>query len=69
MKVLFLEHDHASPPGPVAERFAQRGYHVTEVVVVTLENFHSPNVEFTFPDSVRVRRNRGDGGPVGRLGR
>ncbi len=49
MKVLFLEHDHASPPGPVAERFAQRGYEVTEVVVVEPENYHSPNVDFAFP--------------------
>ncbi len=50
MKVLFLEHDHMNPPGPIAERFTQRGYEVTEVLVVPPENFHSPNVEFAFPD-------------------
>ncbi len=50
MKVLFLEHDHASPPGPLAERFAALGYEVTEALVVPQENFHSPNVEFAFPD-------------------
>lgn len=50
MKVLFLEHDHVSPPGPVAERFAERGYQVVESLVVPAENFHSPNVEFAFPD-------------------
>jgi GMP synthase-like glutamine amidotransferase len=50
MKVLFLEHDHVSPPGPVAERFAQRGFEVTETVVVPPKNFHSPNVEFQFPN-------------------
>ncbi len=50
MKVLFLEHDHISPPGPVAERFAERGYEVTEALVVPPENFHSPNVEFAFPN-------------------
>ncbi len=50
MKVLFLEHDHISPPGPVAERFAERGYEVTEAIVVPPENFHTPNVEFVFPN-------------------
>jgi GMP synthase-like glutamine amidotransferase len=50
MKVLFLEHDHVSPPGPVAQRFVERGYEVVELLVVPPENFHSPNVEFTFPD-------------------
>ncbi len=50
MKVLFLEHDHMNPPGPLAERFAALGYEVTEALVVPPENFHSPNVEFAFPD-------------------
>jgi GMP synthase-like glutamine amidotransferase len=50
MKVLFLEHDHVSPPGPVAQRFAERGYEVVESLVVPEESFHSPNVEFAFPN-------------------
>lgn len=50
MRVLFLQHDHLSPPGPVAERFEHRGYAVIESLVVAPENFHSPNVEFDFPD-------------------
>lgn len=50
MRALFLQHDHVSPPGPVAERFEQRGYDVEERVVVPREQFLSPNVRFDFPD-------------------
>lgn len=50
MRVLFLEHDHVSPAGPLAERFAQRGYDVVEQVLVPPERFYEPNVHFTFPD-------------------
>lgn len=53
MRVLFLQHDHLSPPGPVAERFAHRGYAVIESLVVAPENFHNPNVEFDFPDPLQ----------------
>lgn len=49
-RALFLQHDHVSPPGPVAERFAHRGYEIVEQVVVAPENFHSPNQPFDFPD-------------------
>ncbi len=49
-RVLFLQHDHLSPPGPVAERFASRGYQVDERVVVTPENYYQPNQPFDFPD-------------------
>lgn len=50
MRALFLQHDHLSPPGPVAERFAHRGYSIAEASVVAPENFHSPNQPFDFPD-------------------
>ena len=50
MKVLLLEHDHVSPPGPVAERFAHRGFEVIEKVVVPESSFNEPNVQFDFPD-------------------
>lgn len=50
MRVLILQHDHLSPPGPVAEQFAQRGYEVVEQVVVPPERFDDPNVDFDFPD-------------------
>lgn len=50
MRVLIVQHDHVSPPGPVAERFAQRGFDVVELVVVPPERFAEPNVHFDFPD-------------------
>ena len=50
MRVLFLQHDHVSPPGPVAERFAQRGFEVVESVVVPRDRFFSPDVDFDFPE-------------------
>jgi GMP synthase-like glutamine amidotransferase len=49
-RVLVVEHDHVSPPGPVAERFADHGYDVVELLVVPGERFHDPNVDMTFPD-------------------
>ncbi|MDP4689890.1 MAG: gamma-glutamyl-gamma-aminobutyrate hydrolase family protein [Candidatus Nanopelagicales bacterium] len=39
-----------SPPGPVAERFAQRGYEVVESVIVPRDRFDSPDVSFNFPE-------------------
>ena len=50
MRALFLQHDHVSPPGPVAERFEQRGYVVEQRVVVAPEDFRTPNKPYTFPD-------------------
>ncbi len=50
MRVLIVQHDHVSPPGPVAERFSQRGYDVVQTVVVPPERFHEPNIHFAFPD-------------------
>lgn len=49
-RVLFMQHDHLSPPGPVAQRFAHRGYEVHEQVVVPRDKFREPNQPFTFPD-------------------
>jgi GMP synthase-like glutamine amidotransferase len=49
MRVLFIEHDHLSPPGSVGEAFRRRGYDVEELVVVPAERFTSPAVEFGFP--------------------
>ncbi len=50
MKALFIQHDHVSPTGPVGDRFRERGFETTEVLVVTKENFGEPNVAFEFPD-------------------
>ncbi len=50
MQVLFLEHDHASPPGPIAERFTELGYKIDRQIIVPASHYHSPNVTFDFPD-------------------
>jgi GMP synthase-like glutamine amidotransferase len=49
MKVLFVQHDHVSPTGPVGERFRQRGFEVEEILVVPESQFNQPNVHFEFP--------------------
>ncbi|MEI6404520.1 MAG: type 1 glutamine amidotransferase [Actinomycetes bacterium] len=50
MRVLIIEHDHVSPPGPVAQRFRHHGFDVDEFLVVPAENFADPNVKREFPD-------------------
>jgi GMP synthase-like glutamine amidotransferase len=49
MKALFIQHDHVSPPGPVAERLQHHGYETVETLVVPAELFNTPNVNFEFP--------------------
>ena len=49
MKVLFIEHDHTSPPGPIGEAFSRRGFDVDECMVVSADDHESPNVHFDFP--------------------
>jgi hypothetical protein len=44
MKVLFIQHDHVSPTGPVGERFRERGFETSEILVVSEANFSAPNV-------------------------
>jgi len=50
VRALFIEHDHCSPPGAVGERFSQRGYDITEFVVVPADRYHQPGVPAAFPD-------------------
>jgi GMP synthase-like glutamine amidotransferase len=50
MKVLFIQHDHVSPTGPVGERFRERGFETQEILVVPEDQFGEPNVTFSFPD-------------------
>ena len=50
MKVLFVQHDHVSPTGPVGERFRERGFEIEEILVVPEDQFGEPNVTFDFPD-------------------
>jgi GMP synthase-like glutamine amidotransferase len=49
MRVLFIQHDHASPAGPIAERFIRRGFTVEYLQVVPAESFGSPNVPISLP--------------------
>lgn len=51
MRALFLQHDHVSPPGPVADAFARRGFEIVEAVVVPESSYLTPNVEFEHPDA------------------
>jgi GMP synthase-like glutamine amidotransferase len=50
MKALFIQHDHVSPTGPVAERLRQHGFEIEERLVVSQDDFGSPNVNYEFPD-------------------
>ena len=50
MRALFIQHDHASPAGPIAERFEQRGYTIDYFQVVPEDRYESPNVTVEFPD-------------------
>ena len=48
--MLIVHHDHASPAGPVADRFAAQGWAVADHLVVPAESFHAPGVTTAFPD-------------------
>lgn len=49
MRVLFIQHDHVSPYGPVGERFIELGHEVSTLRVVPEEQFKTPNVHVDFP--------------------
>jgi GMP synthase-like glutamine amidotransferase len=53
MRVLFVQQDHVSPPGPVADAFAARGFDVEEFLVVPEDRFADPGVDVVFPDPER----------------
>ena len=50
MKSLFIQHDHISPPGPVADRLRHHGFEIVEQLVVPESSFRNPNVHFEFPN-------------------
>ena len=50
MKVLFIQQDHVSPTGPVGEAFSERGYDISEFLVVPADRFHQPSVTVDLPD-------------------
>ena len=49
-RALFIEHDPASPGGPVWRQFEKRGYEICRFNVVNRENYKTPNVTVKFPD-------------------
>ncbi|WP_307834582.1 type 1 glutamine amidotransferase [Paractinoplanes lichenicola] len=49
MKLLVVQHDHVSPLGPVAARFAEHGYEIVHHSVVPASRFDSPGVIGRFP--------------------
>jgi GMP synthase-like glutamine amidotransferase len=53
VRVLFVQQDHVSDPGPVGEAFADRGYEVDLLLVVPAERFSRPDVQVDFPDPAR----------------
>lgn len=50
MRALFIQHDHVSPPGPIAERFADRGFDIVCHEQVSEASFQAPNVPYTAPE-------------------
>lgn len=50
MKALIIEHDHISPPDPVADRLRHHGFEITEQAVVTEGKHRTLNISFEFPD-------------------
>lgn len=51
MRVLFVQHDHVSPLGPVGERFAHHGFEIDTHLVVAESAFSQPNITTDFPSS------------------
>ncbi|MCX4695628.1 type 1 glutamine amidotransferase [Streptomyces sp. NBC_01408] len=49
MQALIIKHEHLSTPGYVGERLTERGYDLTELVVVPEERFTDPGVTGSFP--------------------
>ncbi|MEK0097848.1 type 1 glutamine amidotransferase [Streptomyces sp. A475] len=49
MRALIIGHDHASLPGLIGERLAERGFELDTINVVPPERYHAPGVHFDFP--------------------
>ena len=50
MRALVIQHDHVSPPGPVAERLEERLVDVVCHQVVAEDRFDTPGVDPAFPE-------------------
>lgn len=51
MRVLFIQHDHVSPAGPIAEHFESRGFASDYLQVVPADRVSSPNVPISLPSA------------------
>ncbi len=49
-RLLFIEHDHVSPTGPLGERFSDHGYEISRIAVVPESRFNEPNVSINWPN-------------------
>lgn len=49
-RVLFIEHDHASEAGPIAQRFTEHGYEITRFLIVDEAHYLTPNVTVEWPN-------------------
>ena len=49
-RLLFIEHDHVSPTGPLGERFSDHGYELSSIKVVPESRFTEPNVVIEWPE-------------------
>ncbi|MDI2132729.1 type 1 glutamine amidotransferase [Yinghuangia seranimata] len=50
MRALIIRHDHPSGSGFVGERLVERGFELTEVLVVPEERWNEPHQAVEFPD-------------------
>lgn len=50
LRALIIQHDHASPTGPVGRRLQFHGFAITEFLVVPQQDHEAPNVSVTFPN-------------------
>jgi GMP synthase-like glutamine amidotransferase len=50
-KALIIQHDHVSPPGPVGERLAERGYDVELLQLIDEADFPAPGVSVELPEA------------------
>jgi GMP synthase-like glutamine amidotransferase len=50
LRALCVLHDAFSTTGLIGDALRSRGWQVDEALIVPAEQYHSPNVDFTFPD-------------------
>ena len=49
-RVIFIEHDHASPGGPICKQFERRGYEITRFNIIDEDTqWHGKHVATGIP--------------------